>query len=219
MRRIKKHKILQTIAQTGVIGIIRTPDVEKGISMGLAMIEGGVNVLEVSMTYPGAPDIVKGIAEQAKGKDFVLGTGTVSDSATARISILAGADFMVSQCLSEDVVKTCNRYGVPCSPGVGTVTEAMHALELGCDTVKAFPGNVLGPGFIKAIHGPVPQIEVIAVGGVSIDNLETWFKAGAYAVGLGSALTKVNGEDADYDTVLKKSREVVEKIAAIQANL
>lgn len=142
----------------------------------------------------------------------------MGDAPSARMSILSGAEFIVCHCLSEEVIRTCNRYGVACTPGIQTVTEAIRALELGCDVVKAFPGSVLGPGFIKAVHGPVPYVEVIPVGGVSMDNLGDWFKAGAYAVGLGSALTKADGRNADYETVVQKSQATLKAVAAARGN-
>lgn len=216
MRSIRKLEVIEAVGKTGVVGIIRTADVAAGIEMGRGMIDGGVNVLEVSLTFPGSLEIIREIRKQNSGKNFILGAGTVADAPSARMSILEGAEFIVCHCFSEEVVRMCNRYGVACTPGIQTVTEAMKAMELGCDVVKAFPGSVLGPGFIKAVHGPVPYVEVIPVGGVSMDNLGDWFKAGAYAVGLGSALTKENGKEADYEVVLEKSRKTVEKIAAIR---
>jgi 2-dehydro-3-deoxyphosphogluconate aldolase/(4S)-4-hydroxy-2-oxoglutarate aldolase len=214
MRNIRKIEVIKTIGQIGVVGIVRSSDFSKAIDMGNGMINGGIRILEISMTSPDAINVIKTLKQDNSDKDFVLGAGTVADAATARMSILAGAEFIVSHCLSEDVVKTCNRYGIPCSPGVQSVTEAVKALELGCDVVKIFPGNVLGPGFIKAVHGPVPHLEMIPVGGVSLENLGDWFKAGAYAVGLGSALTKKDGRDGDYESVLKKSQATLQAIRA-----
>jgi len=214
MRNIRKIEVIKAIGQIGVVGIVRSCDYSKAIDMGNGMINGGIRVLEISMTSPDALNVIKTLKHDNSDKDFVLGAGTVSDAATARMSILAGAEFIVSHCLSVDVVKTCHRYGIPCSPGIQSVTEAVKALELGCDVVKIFPGNVLGPNFIKAVHGPVPHLEMIPVGGVSLENLGNWFKAGAYAVGLGSALTKKDGRDADYESVLEKSQATLQAIRA-----
>jgi len=219
LRSIRKLKVTEMVGQVGVVGIIRTPDTDAAVEMGRAMIDGGVKILEVSLTYPGSLDAIRRIRKENAGKDFVLGAGTVGDAPSARMSILEGTEFIVCHCFSEDVIRMCNRYSVACVPGIQTVTEAMKALELGCSVVKAFPGSVLGPKFIKAIHGPVPYVEVIPVGGVSLDNLDGWFGAGAYAVGLGSALTKEAGRDAAYEEVLGKCRNTMDKVAAIRGSL
>ncbi len=218
MRKIRKLEVMETVADVGVVGIIRTPDVSAAIEMGRGMIDGGINVLEVSLTFPGSLDVIKEIRRENSGKDFILGAGTVGDAPSARMSILAGAEFIVCHCLSEEVIRMCNRYGIACTPGIQTVTEAVRALELGCDVVKAFPGSILGPGFIKAVHGPVPYVEIIPVGGVSLSNLGDWFSAGAYAVGLGSALTKEEGRDAAYETVVKKARTTIETIKSVRSD-
>lgn len=216
MRQIRKIRIIKLIGELGVVGIIRTESVEKGIEMGTAMIDGGLNILEVSLTYPGSLKIIEGIAYKNHGRDFILGTGTVGDAASARTSILSGAEFIVSHSLSEEVVVTSNRYGVACFPGVQSVSEAVRAMELGCDVVKIFPGSVLGPAFIKAVHGPLPHLEMIPVGGVTSGNLKGWFDAGAYAVGLGSDLTRDRGLDADYDFVRVRTETLLEEISSIR---
>ncbi len=154
----------------------------------------------------------------ARGKKdgLILGAGTVADSETARLCIEAGSEFIVSHCFSEDVARMCNRYGIPYMPGVGTVTELVRAMEWGSDVVKAFPGDVLGPKFIKAVHGPLPGAQIMPIGGVTPANLEEWFKAGAFAVGLGSALAKPNGKEGDYPLIEATAREIVEKILQIR---
>lgn len=217
MRSIRKIRVLEEIGSAGVVGIIRTGDVAWGVEMGMAMIDGGVSVLEVSLTFPGALDMITEIAGANAGKDFILGAGTVSDAASARLSILAGAEFVVSHSFSEDVVVTCNRYSIACAPGIQTVSEAVRAMEMGCSVVKIFPGSVLGPGFIKAVHGPLPQLEMVAVGGVTPENLGDWFGAGAYAVGLGSALTKAGGADGTYEDVKARAEDVVRRVKATRS--
>ncbi|MDD2207585.1 MAG: bifunctional 4-hydroxy-2-oxoglutarate aldolase/2-dehydro-3-deoxy-phosphogluconate aldolase [Aminobacterium sp.] len=219
MTCIKKYEVLSAVEEQGIVGIIRTENIEKGIAMADAMFDGGLKVVEVSMTFQGALDIMRTTAERHKGKDRFVGAGTVVDEATARMCIVSGSEFVVSQSLHDDVVRTCNRYGLPCMPGIGTVSELMHAMELGVDVVKAFPGSVLGPQFIKAVHGPVPYANIMPVGGVSLDNMKDWFKAGAFAVGLGSALTKPSGTDGGYDAVRETTEKVLEEIARIRASL
>jgi len=216
---IRKYEVLNRIYELGVVGIIRTPDVTNGIASAEAIFQGGINVLEVSTTFPGALDIMKSTAAMNKSNGLILGAGTVADSETAKLCIDAGAEFIVSHCFSEEVAKLCNRYGVAYMPGVGTVTEIVRAMEWGSEVVKAFPGEVLGPKFIKAVHGPLPNAQIMPIGGVSPSNLEDWFKAGAFAVGLGSALVKPEGREGDYPAIRKTAEEIVQHIARIRAGV
>jgi 2-dehydro-3-deoxyphosphogluconate aldolase/(4S)-4-hydroxy-2-oxoglutarate aldolase len=217
MQVIRKYEVLQKIEDAGVVGIIRVDDIDYGVMAAEAIFSGGIPVIEVSMTHRGAVDIMAQMTAQLGKKGLLLGAGTVADPETARACMLAGAEFIFAHCFSEDVARICNRYGVPYIPGVGTVTEVMKAFECGVDIVKVFPGEVLGPQFIKAARGPLPHAKMLAVGGVASDNLESWFKAGAIAVGLGSALTKPGGKDGTSETIGAASREIVAKIASIRA--
>lgn len=219
MEYLRKYEVLSAVQEQGIVGIIRTESVEKGIEMADAMFHGGLKAIEVSMTFPGALNIMRTAVERHRDNDCFIGAGTVVDEATARMCVVNGAEFIVSQSLHQEVVQTCNRYGLPAIPGIGTVTELMRALELGVDVVKAFPGSVLGPKFIKAVHGPVPYAHIMPVGGVSLDNLEEWFKAGAFAVGLGSALTKPAGSDGSYEAVCEATEKVLKEIARIRGSM
>ena len=216
---IRKFEVLRRISDLGVVGIIRTPDIEKGVAAAEAVFEGGIDVLEVSTTFPGALDTMKEIIERGRCKGLILGAGTVADATTARLCIDAGAEFIVSHCFSEEVAKLCNRYGVAYMPGVGTVTEIVRAMEWGAEVVKAFPGEVLGPKFIKAVHGPLPNAQIMPIGGVSPNNLEDWFLAGAFAVGLGSALVKPEGREGDYPAIRQTAEEIVSRIARIRTHV
>ncbi len=215
---IKKFEILEKIHARGIVAVIRAKDAETGKGIADAVFEGGIPAIEMTMTVPGAINIIETMAEYYKGSDIILGAGTVMDGETARMCILAGAEYIISPFFSPEVIRMCNRYSVPCMPGVGTVTELVHAMEMGVDVVKAFPGNVLGPGFIKAIHGPVPHANIMPTGGVSPSNVEEWLKAGAFALGMGGALTKPEGKEGDYEAVRKTSELVVSKIAAFRAD-
>jgi 2-dehydro-3-deoxyphosphogluconate aldolase/(4S)-4-hydroxy-2-oxoglutarate aldolase len=213
---IRKYEVLQKIEDVGVVGIIRVDNIDYGVMAAEAIFDGGIPVIEVSMTHKGAIEIMAQMTAQLSKKGLLLGAGTVADPETARACMLAGAEFIFAHCFSEDVARICNRYGVPYIPGVGTVTEVMKAFECGSDIVKVFPGEVLGPQFVKATRGPLPNAKMLAVGGVAIDNLESWFKAGAVGVGLGSALTKPGGKDGTSETIKATSQEIVAKIAAIR---
>lgn len=214
-----KKSILEQIGDKGIVAVIRARDMEEGLALAKAVYEGGVPAIEMTMTVPGAVDILKELARDAARMGLILGAGTVLDSETARACILAGASYIVSPHLSEEVFRLCNRYAVPYMPGVGTVTEVVRALEMGAELVKAFPGDVLGPKFVKAVHGPIPHVKIMPTGGVSPDNLESWFKAGVFAVGMGGALTKPGGRAGDYNAVRETARIVVERIAEIRSRL
>ena len=216
---IRKYEVLSRIHDLGVVGIIRTPDTAGGIASAEAVFQGGITVLEVSTTFPGALDIMRSTAASHKSSGLILGAGTVADSETAKLCIDAGAEFIVSHCFSEEVAKLCNRYGVAYMPGVGTVTEIVRAMEWGAEVVKAFPGEVLGPKFIKAVHGPLPNAQIMPIGGVSPNNLEDWFLAGAFAVGLGSALVKPEGREGDYPAIRQTAEEIVTRIARIRCHV
>jgi 2-dehydro-3-deoxyphosphogluconate aldolase/(4S)-4-hydroxy-2-oxoglutarate aldolase len=216
---IRKYEVLSRIHDLGVVGIIRTPDTAGGIASAEAVFQGGITVLEVSTTFPGALDIMRSTAASHKSSGLILGAGTVADSETAKLCIDAGAEFIVSHCFSEEGAKLCNRYGVAYMPGVGTVTEIVRAMEWGADVVKAFPGEVLGPKFIKAVHGPLPNAQIMPIGGVSPNNLEDWFLAGAFAVGLGSALVKPEGREGDYPAIRQTAEEIVSRIARIRTHV
>jgi 2-dehydro-3-deoxyphosphogluconate aldolase/(4S)-4-hydroxy-2-oxoglutarate aldolase len=216
---IKKYEILQKIHEKGIVAIIRAKNAEEGLKLANAVFEAGIPAVEITMTVPNAIDIMRDLAKEYAPKGLILGAGTVLDPETARQCILAGAEYIVAPNLNEDLVKLCNRYSVPCMPGIGTVTELVRAMELGIDVVKLFPGEVSGPDFIKAVLGPIPYAKMMPTGGVNINNLDKWFKAGAYAVGMGSGITKPNGVEGDYEAVRRTAKDVVEKIAEIRNNI
>lgn len=212
MKRNGKSVVLEKIRSTGIVAVIRAENAETGKKIADAVFEGGISAIEVTMTVPGAIGIIEELAEYYKDEDMVLGAGTILDPETARLCILAGAQYIVSPCFKPRIITMCNRYSVPAMPGVGTVTELVNAMEMGADVVKAFPGEVLGPAFIKAAVGPLPNARIMPTGGVSPSNLEEWFKAGAFALGMGSALTKPDGKVGDYKAITKTARLVIEKI-------
>ena len=147
---------------------------------------------------------------------IVIGAGTVLDPETARACILAGANYIVSPGLNVETIKLCNRYRVPMLPGVMTPSEAITAMEAGCDVIKIFPGNIVGPAAISSFKGPLPQGEFMPSGGVDVDNVDKWIHAGAYAVGTGSSLTK-GAKTGDFAAVTAKAQEFVKAVAAARA--
>ncbi len=216
---MKKEQVLARMREDCLVAVIRAKNMEQGEKVVDAIIEGGIHFIEITMTMDeGNP--LEFIAAMAKkyGKDdrIVIGAGTVLDPETARQVILAGANYVVSPGLNLETIKLCNRYRVPMLPGVMTPTEAITALEAGCDVIKIFPGNIVGPAAISSFKGPLPQGEFMPSGGVDVDNVDKWIKAGAYAVGTGSSLTK-GAKTGDYAAVTAKAKEFVAAVAAARA--
>ena len=186
---MKKEDVLQTIRRSGIVAVVRGKDTEEARGIVERCIEGGVRCIELTFTVPFAHRVIEELAREY-GERILLGAGTVLDSETARIAILSGAQFVVSPHLNPEVIRLCNRYRIANMAGIMTISEAVTAMESGCDLLKLFPGELSGPKFIKAIHGPLPQAEIMPTGGVSVDNVGDWLAAGAVAVGAGGCLTK-----------------------------
>jgi 2-dehydro-3-deoxyphosphogluconate aldolase/(4S)-4-hydroxy-2-oxoglutarate aldolase len=185
--RMKKHEKLSIIRETGVIAIMRAQSSEQLIAAADAIKAGGVQVIEVTMTTPGALGVIEA-AKMRYGVDVLFGAGSVLDPETARAAILAGADFVVAPILNLDVVALCNRYSIPVMPGCYTPTEALTAWEAGADMIKLFPASFGGAGLVKAILAPLPQLEIVPVGGVNLDTAADFIRKGATALGVGSSL-------------------------------
>ena len=192
---MQKEQIIQGIKDGGLVAVVRAENSEQAIRITEACIEGGVAAIELTFTVPFAHEVIETLAKRYTHDEIILGAGTVLDPETARIAMLSGAQFIVSPCFSEELVRFCNRYRCPVMPGVMTVTEAIHAMEAGADILKVFPGELSGPRFIRAIHGPLPHARIMPTGGVSVDNAAEWIRAGAVALGAGSALTKGTHEE------------------------
>ena len=210
---MKKIETIKKIVDLGIVAVIRAESKENAIKVIEAVKKGGIKALEITMTVPGAVDIIKELSEVYKNEDVIIGAGTVLDPETARMCILAGAKFIVSPSLNEDTVKLCNKYRIPVMPGVMTVKEAIQALELGADIIKVFPGNAFGPSIISAFKGPLPQGNFMPTGGVNIGNASEWLKAGAVAIGTGGDLTK-GAKTGNYELVTETAVKFVEAVKA-----
>jgi 2-dehydro-3-deoxyphosphogluconate aldolase/(4S)-4-hydroxy-2-oxoglutarate aldolase len=209
---MKKLKMLQQISDTGVIAVLRGESTEEIITMSEQAIAGGIKGIEITLTVPYAIEAITSLAKRYSSKDpsatnyALIGAGTVLDPETARAAILAGAEFIVAPCLNKDTIQLCNRYRVPIMPGTMTIQEIQTALELGVDVVKLFPGNLFEPSIIPTIRGPLPQANIMPTGGVTLTNLRDWVKAGAFAIGIGSDLTKEAVKSKDYSKIADKAR-------------
>ena len=184
---MNKSEKLNLIRATGVIAIMRAQSSDQLIAAADAIKTGGVRVIEVTMTTPGALDVIAE-ATRRYGEDVLFGAGSVLDAETARAAILAGAGFVVAPTLNLAVIALCNRYSIPVMPGCFTPTEMLTAWEAGADMVKLFPAEIGGPALIKAIRAPLPQLEIVPVGGVTLDTAVDFIRNGAAALGVGSSL-------------------------------
>ena len=184
-----KELVLTKIADSGVVAVVRAENGEKAKKIADACLEGGVPAIELTFTVPFAHKVIEDLAKEYKNGEMILGAGTVMDPETARIAILSGAQYVVSPYFNAETVKLCYRYRVPCMPGALTIKEVVEAMEAGADIVKVFPGEAFGPKNLKAIKGPIPQAKMMPTGGVDVNNVAEWIKAGAVAVGAGSSLT------------------------------
>jgi len=202
---MKKMQTLNRLHDNYLVAVVRGKSKADAIAAVEHMIDGGIYNIEITFTTPQVEEVIQHLSQHVIDENVVIGAGTVLDSTTARLAILNGAEYVVSPHFDPEIAKMCNRYAVPYLPGCGSVTEIVQAMETGVDLVKLFPGDLLGANFIKNVHGPIPQIELMPSGGVSLDNLEDWYRKGAFAVGIGSALMK-NAKDGN-DSVIKENTE------------
>jgi len=208
---LAKLKILERIVNAGLVAVVRAENADQACKITDACIKGGVAAIEITFTVPGAADVIKTLAQTYKPEEIILGAGTVLDPETARIAILAGAQYVVCPSLNIETIKLCNRYQVPVMPGAGTIKEIIEAMEAGADIIKVFPGETLGPTFVKAVKGPLPQAPLMPTGGVSLDNVAEWISAGCVAVGVGGNLTG-GAKKGDYQSITDIAKQFVEKI-------
>jgi 2-dehydro-3-deoxyphosphogluconate aldolase / (4S)-4-hydroxy-2-oxoglutarate aldolase len=190
---VYRHDVMVRIAAVRVVAIVRADSAGTAEQVGRAVLDGGLDVVEVALTTPDGLEALRVLAADAP--DAVLGAGTVLDAATARLAILAGARFIVSPGLHPGVVETAHRYGAAVLPGAQTPTEVERALSAGADAVKVFPAAQLGPGWLSAVRAALPHAPLVPTGGITPDTAGQWLDAGALAVGVGGALTA--GGDTD----------------------
>lgn len=206
-----KIKVLKALEKCGVVAVVRGNTREVGVKISEACIKGNVKAIEVAYTNKFANDIIKELYEKyEKFEDVVIGAGTVLDSETARLAILAGAKYIVSPSFSGETAKLCNRYKIPYIPGVMTINEIVKAHENGVDVVKVFPGSAFGPGYVGAIKGPLPYASVMVTGGVNLENIDLWKKAGVDLIGIGGELNTL-GESGRFDEITEICNQYIEK--------
>src|SRR5262249_31665872 len=206
-----KWEALSKITNAGLVAVVRASSAEKAERIVAACVEGGVTAIEITFTVPGAHEVIAGLAGRISTERVLLGAGTVLDQETARLAILVGAQSAVSPSFNTGPAQLCRRYQVPYMPGAGTADEVVRALEGGADIVKVFPGEILGPAFVKAILGPLPHAPLMPTGGVAVDNAADWIRAGCVTLGAGGNLT-AGAKTGDYGRITETARQFLARI-------
>ncbi len=187
---MQRSNLLNRMEQTGAMAIVRTKSIERAHEIAQGCLDGGIDVLEISYTYPNAGEVIAALKETFQDR-LVVGAGTVLEGETARMAIMKGAEFIISPNFKERVARLCNLYQIPYCPGCSTGTEIVEALEAGASMIKAFPiANFYGSDLVTIYKTPMPYVPVLASGGISLDNLAEWVEAGTEICAFGSLLTK-----------------------------
>jgi 2-dehydro-3-deoxyphosphogluconate aldolase/(4S)-4-hydroxy-2-oxoglutarate aldolase len=205
---------LNRVLQTGIVAILRVPTSDQLAGVARALFEGGIDVIEVTFTVPNALEILAAVKKDL-GNRVLLGMGTVLDPESARAALLAGAEFIVSPSLNLDVIRLCHRYDKVVMPGAFTPTEILAAWEAGADVVKVFPSDAVGPSYLKALRGPFPQIRLMPTGGVNLETLPEFIKAGACAVGVGGSVVEPQAiRDGNFTRLRELAAQYVQALKA-----
>lgn len=209
---MKPSNALDSIFASGIVAVIRADDGARLVEVAEALLTGGVTAMEVTFTVPSAPKVLEQVSDRLAGK-ITLGAGTVLDAATARIAILSGAEFIVSPHTDAEVIRLCRQYSVPVMPGALTPTEVVTAWRAGADIVKVFPSELTGPRYLKALHGPLPQVRLMPTGGVSLENAAEYIRCGAVALGVGGSLVDPRQvASGNLDSIQARAQQFVEVV-------
>ena len=215
---MSKTEDLSRVLKQTIVAVIRARSSERLVDVAEALLAGGVEVMEVTFTVPGAARVLEQVANRL-GDRALIGAGTVLDAETARTALLAGAQFIVAPSTDVNVIRLCRRYDKLVAPGAFTPTEIVAAWEAGADIVKVFPSDFTGPDYLKAIHGPLPQIRLMPTGGVNLDTAAAFLRAGACALGVGGALVEAKAvESGDLDRIQSLARQFTKIVADTRAS-
>ncbi len=216
---MKKEDVLKRIREIGLLPVLRAHSIDEALALAEAIEAGGVTALEVTMTVPGAIEVIRQLVRETQGR-ILIGAGTVLDPETARACMLVGAEFIVSPSLNVRTIEICRRYSVPVMPGALTPTEVVTAWEAGADVVKVFPCSALGGAkYLKALKAPLPQIELIPTGGVSLATAAEFLAAGAFALGVGGDLVNPQAiADGKPELITQTAREYMKIIRNFRAS-
>jgi 2-dehydro-3-deoxyphosphogluconate aldolase / (4S)-4-hydroxy-2-oxoglutarate aldolase len=211
-----RRDVAAAIEEAGVIAVIRITTVDRVHAVVEALMAGGVRALEITMTVPGALDVIRELAAMLP-PDILLGAGTVLDEQTASRAIEGGARFVVSPVFKPELIDVCHQRGALAMPGCFSPTEIMTAWEAGADFVKVFPATSLGCSFIRDVKAPLPSVKLIPTGGVTVDNAGDWIRAGAAAVGVGTALLDAAAiASGDYQVIVANAARIVTNVKAVR---
>jgi len=217
--KTRRAAVVARVEALGVVAVIRLKDPARLRAVVDALAEGGVRALEITMTVPRAIELIGEIAPTLPG-EFLLGAGTILDADTTRRAIEAGARFIVSPVYRQEVVDAAHAMDVPAMPGCFTPTEILTAWDAGADVIKVFPATALGPGYLKDVRAPLPQVKLMPTGGVSVDNAGDWIRAGAVALGVGTALVDAKAVAAgNYGVIADNARRIIANVREARAAL
>ncbi len=207
-----KDKHLSRVLDSGIVAVIRASSGELLADVAEGLLAGGVEVMEITFTVPGAVRVLETVA-QRMGDRVLLGAGTVLDAETARAALLAGAQFVVSPNINLDVIRLCRRYSKLVMPGALTPTEVVTAWEAGADIVKVFPSEITGPKYLKALHGPLPQVRLMPTGGVDLNTAAEFLRSGACVLGVGGSLVEKKAvETGNLERITSLARQFIQII-------
>lgn len=204
---MRKSEVISTLRKQRVVAVVRGNGLEEGLHISRACINGGLKAIEMTYTNASASEIIQQLSKEYENDPEVLiGAGTVLDDITARMAILAGAKYIVSPSFDQKTALLFNRYGIAYIPGCMTVTEIVTAMEAGSEMIKLFPGSAFGPKYISSLHSPLPQASIMVTGGVQLENVADWLKAGADAVGIGGEFNRL-GAKGEYEEIEGLAKE------------
>lgn len=213
---MQRVTILKRLEQAGVIAVVRGETKEEALKASHAIVKGGMKGIELTFTVPQADEAISELVKTYQNQpEVVIGAGTVLDAITARLAIMAGAQYIVSPSFDQDTAEICNLYQIPYLPGCMTITEMQIALKSGVDIIKLFPGSAYGPRIVSALKAPMPHLNIMPTGGVNLENMEDWFNAGAITVGIGGNLL-APAKTGEFDKVTEIARQYMEKLRAIK---
>lgn len=210
---MSKQAILERIAAGGVVAVVRASSEAQAVAIAEACVRGGVTAVEITFTVPGAAAVIAALADRFSASPLLIGAGTVLDERAADAAVAAGAAFLVGPNFAPEVARRADAAGIPYLPGTLTPTEMAAAIAAGCTHLKLFPGSAFGPSYVKAVKGPFPHVEIMPTGGVSLENVGEWIRAGVFAVGVGGELTGP-AKTGDYAGVERLAREFVSAVKA-----
>ncbi|MBM7704171.1 bifunctional 4-hydroxy-2-oxoglutarate aldolase/2-dehydro-3-deoxy-phosphogluconate aldolase [Metabacillus iocasae] len=215
---MRKIATLNKLINSGVIAVIRADSKNEAFRTSEALVKGGITGLELTFTIPNAEEIIRELKDKyTNSEGIVIGAGTVLDATTARLAIMAGAEYIVSPFFDQKTAECCNLYQIPYLPGCMSIKEISNALKAGVDIIKLFPGSAFSPSFVSVIKAPLPQVNVMPTGGVSLENMDQWFASGSIAVGVGGNLL-APAKTGGFDEITNLAKQYIQRLKDIRGD-